>query len=104
MDKLRSGQSRPKANKIKRAGVVKLCWKAPQGSEKYISRVPGRYGKMPILLTPSEDFRFRAAQAAFGQKLRGSETLAVLRPAAKLLNGVKCGRGEDRQGYRAEFI
>ncbi len=79
-----------------------IALEAPQASESTLAEFPVVMGKMPIFADASEDFRFRAAVAAFGQKLRGSETLADT-TRRKLLNGVN-RRGEDKQGYRAEFI
>jgi Ca-activated chloride channel family protein len=51
----------------------------------------------------SEDMRFAAAVAAFGQKLKGSVYGAAMDWAAveKL---ARSGKGADEGGYRAEFI
>jgi len=51
----------------------------------------------------SDDFRFAAAVAAFGQILRGSEYLGDfdLEAAARL---ARDSRGEDFGGYRGEFL
>ena len=83
---------------------LKLRYKLPQETESRLIEEP-----LPRSLiqtaerTASDDFRFAAAVAAFGQLLRGGDytnsysyddVLALARPA----------RGEDRFGYRAEFL
>lgn len=80
-----------------------MRWKAPQGSESTLAEFPVVMGKMPSFADASEDFRFRAAVAAFGQKLRGSETLADT-TWPQIIKWGEQARGEDKQGYRAEFI
>ena len=50
-----------------------------------------------------DDQRFAIAVAAFGQKLRGEPQLAGMAypDIAALANGA---RGDDPEGYRAEFV
>ena len=50
----------------------------------------------------SEDFRFAAAVAAFGQKLRGSIHAAMSWDA--IIDLARDARGEDEGGYRSEFL
>lgn len=50
----------------------------------------------------SDDMRFAAAVAAFGQKLKGSNYGAMEWAAIKAL--AQSGRGKDENGYRAEFV
>ncbi|MEL2575770.1 DUF3520 domain-containing protein, partial [Escherichia coli] len=52
---------------------------------------------------PSEDMRFCAAVAAYGQKLRGSEYLNNT-SWQQIKQWAQQAKGEDPQGYRAEFI
>ena len=47
--------------------------------------------------------RFRAAVAAFGQKLRGSECLNNT-SWQQIEQWARQAKGPDQQGYRAEFI
>ncbi|HCK8612309.1 TPA: VWA domain-containing protein [Salmonella enterica] len=105
VDKLRYAQDKAasKPTKSSELAWIKLRWKAPQGSESTLAEFPVVMGKMPIFADASEDFRFRAAVAAFGQKLRGSETLADT-TWPQIIKWGEQARGEDRQGYRAEFI
>ena len=51
----------------------------------------------------SDDFRFAAAVAAFGQSLKGGHYLGSfgLEDVESLARGA---RGEDRSGYRGEFV
>lgn len=53
--------------------------------------------------TGSDDLRFAAAVAAFGQKLRGGEHLGDF--TYKAIRGLaRDARGEDPDGYRADFL
>ncbi len=55
------------------------------------------------LRATSEDFRFAAAVAAYGMELRGSEYISGY-SYTKILGLAKGAKGEDIEGYRAEFI
>ncbi|WP_149009910.1 YfbK domain-containing protein, partial [Escherichia coli] len=57
----------------------------------------------PTINASSEDMRFRAAVAAYGQKLRGSEYLNEI-SWQQIKQWAQQAKGEDPQGYRAEFI
>ncbi len=82
--------------------TVKIRYKKPEGEESRLLVFPvkdsdRKFGKA------SKDFRFAASVAAFGMVLRdspykGSSTLE------DALDWAKDGKGEDRYGYRAEFI
>lgn len=104
VDKLRYAQDNAasKPTKSDELAWIKLRWKAPQGSESTLSEFPVVKGEMPTFANASEDFRFRAAVAAYGQKLRGSESLADT-TWPQIIKWSEQARGEDKQGYRAEF-
>ncbi|UJW87713.1 von Willebrand factor type A domain-containing protein [Devosia sp. SL43] len=51
----------------------------------------------------SDDMRFAAAVAAFGQKLKGSDYGNAM-TWAEVADLARSGKGEDESGYRAEFI
>lgn len=104
VDKLRYAQDKAasKPTKSDELAWIKLRWKAPQGSESTLSEFPVVKGEMPTFANASEDFRFRAAVAAYGQKLRGSESLADT-TWPQIIKWSEQARGEDKQGYRAEF-
>jgi len=52
----------------------------------------------------SNDFKFSAAVAAFGQKLRGGDYLMNQFNYQQILFLAKQGKGSDANGYRGEFI
>ena len=58
---------------------------------------------MKTLREADNDMRFASAVAAFGQKLRGDTQLTEYSygDIVKMASGAK---GDDEQGYRAEFI
>ena len=92
----------PNASKSSEMMTVKLRYKLPAESEsKLISKViMDRNGEMA---EASEDFRFAAAVAEFGLLIRDSEFKgkATYGQALALARGAK---GQDKEGYRAEFI
>ncbi len=51
----------------------------------------------------SNNFRFASAVAAFGMKLRGSESTADLK-YEKIMELARDAKGKDKEGYRAEFV
>ncbi|MBO6524634.1 MAG: VWA domain-containing protein [Balneolaceae bacterium] len=81
--------------------TVKLRYKQPDGdSSKLISRV---INKKQVNTELSENLSFAASVASFGMLLRdsrfkGSSSFEMVNQLAKN------GKGEDDQGYRAEFI
>ena len=84
-------------------GFLRLRYKAPDGDKSIlIEQRLQREGTIGSTQT-SDNFRFSAAVAAFGQLLRGGRyTESFDYPAvAKLAQGA---RGEDRFGYRGEFL
>ena len=82
--------------------TVKFRYKAPDGDTSRLIVKPLEAPEDPSV-TPSEDFRFSAAVAAYGMLLRGSKHKgqASWDLVLELANGAK---GEDAAGYRAEFI
>jgi Ca-activated chloride channel family protein len=92
----------PTAFKSAEMMTVKLRYKLPAENEsKLISKViMDRNGEMA---EASEDFRFAAAVAEFGLLIRDSEFKgkASYGQALALARGAK---GQDKEGYRAEFI
>ena len=82
--------------------TVKLRWKKPEGDASTLDEVPlvDRGGAFE---QASADLRFAGAVAAFGMVLRNSEYKgeATLPLVAKIAAGAL---GQDRGGYRAEFL
>lgn len=101
IDKLRYAPDNKsaKSDKAKELAWLKIRWKYPQGKESQLVEFP----LAPTINAPSEDMRFRAAVAAFGQKLRGSEYLNNT-SWQQIEQWARQAKGPDQQGYRAEFI
>ena len=79
--------------------TVKLRFKEPAGSKsRLIARTLS--GETAV---PSESFRFASAVAGVGMLLRDSEHKGAA-TYQSLLALARGARGEDREGYRAEFI
>lgn len=92
---------------------------AEQGSENEILTVKFRYkkpdGQKSILLESvmedvdvpftkaSDNFRFSASVAAFGMKLRGSQSVRAIE-YEQIMELARAAKGEDVEGYRSEFI
>ena len=101
IDKLRYAPDNKsaKSDKTKELAWLKIRWKSPQGKESQLVEFPLAFA----IKAPSEDMRFRAAVAAYGQKLRGSEYLNNT-SWQQIKQWAQQVKGEDPQGYRAEFI
>ncbi|EGA0098974.1 VWA domain-containing protein [Escherichia coli] len=101
IDKLRYAPDNKsaKSDKTKELAWLKIRWKSPQGKESQLVEFPLAFA----IKAPSEDMRFRAAVAAYGQKLRGSEYLNNT-SWQQIKQWTQKAKGEDPQGYRAEFI
>jgi len=80
--------------------TVKLRYKEPEGDRSRLLSVAVKAGEAE---EPSTDLRFSAAVAAFGMLLRDSE-----HKGTATWEGVRHlaqdGAGDDREGYRAEFL
>ncbi|WP_161538925.1 vWA domain-containing protein [Escherichia albertii] len=101
VDKLRytSEKTPIKSGKEKELAWLKLRWKSPQGKESQLAEFP----LAPTINIASEDMLFRAAVAAYGQKLRGFEYLNDT-SWQQIKQWTQQAKGQDQQGYRAEFI
>jgi Ca-activated chloride channel homolog len=82
--------------------IVRLRSKRPDESESRQLEVPLRQAA-PSLQETSRDFRFAAAVAAFGMLLRGSQHAGEASHEL-VLELARSGRGEDREGWRAELL
>ena len=82
---------------------VKIRHKLPRADKSTLQTFPIGEGQERRMRQASDDMRFATAVAAVGQKLRGDSQLDDFSYASaiKLANGAK---GEDENGYRAEFI
>ena len=82
--------------------TVKLRWKKPDGDASVLREIPVAE-KSVASETPSADFRFAAAVAEFAllasdSKFKGAASFA------SVLERARSAKGEDAEGYRAEFI
>ena len=82
--------------------TVKLRWKKPDGDTSMLKEIPIAEAQI-TLNTPSEDFRFASAVAEFAlimsdSKFKGDASFD------KILDRARHAKGEDLEGYRAEFI
>lgn len=82
--------------------TVKLRWKKPDGDTSMLKEIPISEAQITSK-TPSEDFRFASAVAEFAllasdSKFRGAASFA------SVLERARSAKGDDAEGYRAEFI
>ncbi len=109
VDALRYAQNQPKATEEETASTeelafVKLRWKAPTGDTSEMVSLPVvRSGLRSSFEEASSSFRFFAAVAAYGQKLRNTPYVADL-PWQNIAAWAKQAKGSDPGGYRAEFV
>ena len=78
---------------------VAMRWKAPDGDRSQLVTHPVAARRGP----PSESMRFASAVAGFGMLLRGSPYAGSL-AWPKVIELARDARGDDRDGYRADFI
>jgi Ca-activated chloride channel family protein len=82
--------------------TIKFRYKKPDG-EKSIEMIQTIEDKTKNLATASEDFKFSAAVAWFGLKLRNSK-LVTDKESKSILKLAQQGLTNDREGYRTEFV
>ncbi len=83
---------------------LKLRYKLPNEEKSRLIELPVRIDMAKDNIDAvSPDFRFGAAVAAFGQKLRASKYVSDM-SYRQIKQLALSGKGEDKFGYRAEFI
>lgn len=82
--------------------TVKFRYKAPDGETSKLIEHPVKDNKVSIAST-SANFRFAAAVAEFGMLLRNSEYKSSA-SFDQVVTMARKAKGEDEEGYRAEFI
>jgi Ca-activated chloride channel family protein len=103
VDPLRYGAEQQQTAKSNELAFVRLRYKAPNGDR---SRLIERSVKRNDIVTvdkASDDLRFAAAVAAFGQRLRGGDYLNDF-DFADIRELSAGSRAQDPHGYRGEFI
>ena len=82
--------------------TVKFRYKEPDGDKSKLIVKTLKDANTNIKKT-SKDFQFSAAVALFGQQLRDSEFIST-KSREDVIQLAEAGRGDDDDGYRAEFI
>ena len=82
--------------------TVKLRWKKPDGDTSMLKEIPITEAQITSK-TPSEDYRFASAVAEFALLLSDSKFKGDA-SFDKILDRARHAKGEDLEGYRAEFI
>ncbi len=103
VDALRYGPKEPASVRAHEFAWLKLRYKDPQSSHSQLLEYPLQRNLVRSLAQTSDDFRFAAAVAAFGQILRNSEYTGQYR-LEQVMELAQRARGRDDQGYRAEFV
>ncbi len=92
----------PKAEKSKELMTIKFRYKKPDGDVSKLIVHP-LIDSNTILSKTSDNFRWSASVAAFGMLLRDSEYIKNFSYDA-VVQMAQHARGEDKEGYRIEFI
>ncbi len=104
IDPLRYGEAKQKRrSNNEEAAFVRLRYKAPEGKVSKLIEQPVRLPSRNRGYEPSEELRFAAAVAGFGQILRGGEYLRDF-GYADVVDLARDARGADHDGYRGEFL
>ena len=103
IEPLRYGEHEASGGDRRELAHLRLRYKAPEGGASKLIERPLRRADIRDPDETSEDFRFAAAVAAFGQALRGGHYLKNygLDEVADL---ARDARGPDEHGYRSEFV
>ena len=99
---LKYTQAANTANYSNELATIKFRYKKPDG-EKSIEMIQTIEDKTKSLATTSEDFKFSAAVAWFGLKLRDSK-LVTDKESKSILRLSKQALSKDPEGYKAEFV
>lgn len=84
--------------------LVRLRYKQPQGGPSRLLSIPlAASAEVSSLAETSDDYRFAAAVAAFGQRLRGGTYLEGF-DYAQITELARASRGADPHGHRGDFL
>ncbi|WP_395376433.1 von Willebrand factor type A domain-containing protein [Marinicella sp. W31] len=84
-------------------GEIRIRYKQPDSDKSTLTKWTVKKGDIIDFDETSENFRFSAAVAAFGQLLRGGEMIGEF-VFEDVLDLSRNAKGADRFGYRGEFI
>ena len=104
VDPLRyAAKASPEGGVSKELAHLRLRYKSPEAAESTLMEYPLPRAAIHPLAQASNEFRFAAAVAGFGQILRGGKNTGPWQfdDARKLAHG---SLGTDRFGYRGEFL
>jgi len=90
----------PKATEF---AFLRLRYKAPDGDVSKLMETPLPVTALQEPGVAPSDARFAVAVAAFGQRLRGGEYIGAF-GYDQIAEAARSSRGDDGDGYRAEFI
>jgi len=102
IDPLKYQKTQPATAVVDELMTVKLRYKQPDGDKSQLIVTPVKNAPVQFGQATS-DFQFASAVAAFGMLLRKSEHLPNTQYAT-ILEIANATRGEDKHGYRREFI
>lgn len=103
MDRLRYGADSVPSHKTDEIALLRLRYKQPAGTDSKLIERLIHNSPVARMESTSDDFRFAAAVAAFGQQLRGGEYLQQF-DYDDILRLARTARGSDHAGYRGEFL
>jgi len=103
VEPLRYGETKAAASTTGELAHVRLRYKQPSSDTSQLLEYPISTRSVVSLAKASDDFRFAASVAAFGQLLRGGKYIEGFgyRDIVALAKG---GLSEDNEGYRREFV
>jgi Ca-activated chloride channel family protein len=97
-------QQPPRTSNTEELAFLRIRYKLPESDTSQLMEWPLKKGDMLADISQaSEDFRFSAAVAAFGQMLRGGKYTGKM-SYENVAELARNARGNDRFGYRGEFI
>ena len=100
VDPLKYQEINPKGDKSSELLTIKLRYKKPDGKKSRLLELPV---ENELVTSTTDNFRFSAAVASFGMILRNSEFVGDA-TISSVLAMAKKSKGDDCEGYRAEFI
>lgn len=95
--------AKPSDAKASELAWLRLRYKKPDGDTSRLLEFPLHKADIKAASNTSEDWRFAAAVAAFGQQLKGGKYLGLFDWPAIRQMAVNA-RGDDKFGYRREFV
>jgi Ca-activated chloride channel family protein len=104
IDPLRYGSPTPRRGNSDEVAFLRLRYKHPDEQHSRLIEQPLRVEDIKHrLFETTDDYRFSAAVAAFGQQLRGGTYLRDMDYAA-ILELARGARGPDAHGYRSDLL